>query len=151
MATSHATSRTSHLLELMKQGDDAFNSRDFAGMDAMHHPDMIAHVTGRAEPVRGRAEHAAMIARMFGIFPDVHVANDPYPVMFGSGDWTTVITRATGTFSGEMHLPDGTVIAPTGKAFDLDFATTARWDGDQLVEEFVLWDSALQARQIGLG
>jgi hypothetical protein len=35
-------------------------------------------------------------------------------------------------------------------AFDLNFATTARWDGDLLIEEFVLWDSALQAQQIGL-
>ena len=26
-----STSRTAHLLALMKQGDDAFNSRDFAG------------------------------------------------------------------------------------------------------------------------
>ena len=80
----------------------------------------------------------------------MHVGNDPYPIQFGSGDWITVITRATGTFTGEMVLPGGTVIAPTGKAFDLDFATTARWDGDLLVEEFVLWDSALQAQQIGL-
>jgi hypothetical protein len=49
-----------------------------------------------------------------------------------------------------MILPGGSVIAPTGKAFDLNFATTARWDGDLLIEEFVLWDSALQAQQIGL-
>ena len=46
--------------------------------------------------------------------------------------------------------PDGNVIAPTGKAFDANFATTAKWDGDLLIEEFVFWDSALQAQQIGL-
>jgi len=49
-----------------------------------------------------------------------------------------------------MNLPDGNVIAPTGKAFDLDIATSARRDGDLLIEEFVFWDSALQAKQIGL-
>jgi hypothetical protein len=59
-------------------------------------------------------------------------------------------TRTTGTFAGEMKLPDGKVIAPTGKAFDLNFSTTAKWDGDVMVEEFVFWDSALQAQQIGL-
>ena len=42
------------------------------------------------------------------------------------------------------------MIAPTGKAFDLNFSTTAKWDGDVMVEEFVFWDSALQAQQIGL-
>ena len=33
------TSRTAHLLELMKKGDDAFNSRDVAAMNAAHHAD----------------------------------------------------------------------------------------------------------------
>jgi len=59
--------------------------------------------------------------------------SDPYPIQFGSGDWITVITRATGTFTGKMALPNGRVIAPTGKAFDLDFSTTARWEGDELI------------------
>ena len=144
------TSRTAHLLELMKKGDDAFNSRDFKGMKAVHHPNLVAHVAGEAEPVKGQPAHAAMMKEMFRIFPDVHVHNDPYPIQFGSGDWITVITRATGTFTGEMILPDGKVIAPTGKAFDLDFATTAKWDGDLLIEEFVFLDSALRAQQIGL-
>jgi hypothetical protein len=150
-STNHYSTRTAHLLALMKKGDDAFNSRDVTGMNAVHHPDMIAHVTGSAKPISGRAAHGAMIQQMFRTFPDVHVHNDPYPIQIGSGDWITVITRTTGTFTGEMTLPDGTVIAPTGKAFDLDFSTTAKWDGDVLREEFVFWDSALQAQQIGLG
>jgi ketosteroid isomerase-like protein len=150
MSTTDTASRTSHLLALMKQGDDAFNARDFAAMDAVHHPDMIAYVTGNAEPLYGRAAHAAAMEQFFRIFPDVHVANDPYPIQFGSGDWITVITRVTGTFTGEMVLPDGTVIPPTGKAFDVEFAQTVKWDGDRVIEIAAFWDSALQARQIGL-
>jgi hypothetical protein len=114
------TSQTAYLLALMKKGDDAFNSRDVAAMNATHHPDLIAHVTGSAKPIFGRTAHAAMIQQMLRIFPDVHVHNDPYPIQFGNGDWITVITRTTGTFTGEMKLPDGKVIAPTGKAFDLN-------------------------------
>ncbi len=49
-----------------------------------------------------------------------------------------------------MELPDGNVIPGTGKAFDLAFTTTAKWEDDQLVEEYVFWDSALIAQQIGL-
>lgn len=148
--TSHTTDRTSHLLELMKKGDDAFNSRDFAAMDTVHHPDMIAHVTGNAQPLYGRAAHAAAMEQFFRIFPDVHVDNDPYPIQFGSGDWITVITRVTGTFTGEMILPDGSVIPPTGKAFDVEFSQTVKWDGDRVIEISAFWDSALQAQQIGL-
>ena len=143
-------SRTAQLLALMKKGDDAFNSRDLAGMKDVHHSDMVAHVTGNAEPIKGEPAHAALMKQMFSIFPDVHVNNDPYPVQFGSGDWITVVCRATGTFTGQMTMPDGKVIPPTGKAFDLDFATTARWEGDVLIEEYVFWDSAMQAQQIGL-
>jgi hypothetical protein len=134
----------------MKQGNDAFNARDFTAMNAVHHPDMIAHVTGNAEPIYGRAAHAAAMEQMFQIFPDVHAGNDPYPIQFGSGDWITVITRVTGTFTGQMALPDGTVIAPTGQAFDVEFAQTSKWDGDLLVEISAFWDAGRQARQIGL-
>ena len=148
--TTDNTDRTTHLLALMKSGDDAFNNRDFEAMNAVHHPDMIAHVAGNPEPIDGRSAHAAAMAEMFRMFPDVHVVNDPYPIQFGSGDWTTVITRVTGTFEGNMSLPDGSSIEATRQAFDLDFATTARWDGDLLVEEYVSWDTALQAQQIGL-
>ncbi len=113
--TTHGTSRTAHLLALMKKGDDAFNARDFAAVDQVHHPDMVAYITGLAEPVYGRQAHAAAMQQMLRIFPDMYVHSDPYPIQFGSGDWITVVTNATGTFTGEMTLPDGTVIAPTGK------------------------------------
>src|SRR5690242_3997454 len=98
-------SRTTHLLALMKKGDDAFNAHDVAAMKATHHSEMIAHVTGSPEPIYGRTAHAQLMAQMIRVFPDVHVQNDPYPVQFGSGDWITVITRATGSFAGEMVLP----------------------------------------------
>jgi ketosteroid isomerase-like protein len=67
--TTSSTDRTAHLLALMKKGDDAFNSRDFARMNAVHHPDMIAHIPGNAEPIRGRAAHAAAMTQFFRIFP----------------------------------------------------------------------------------
>jgi SnoaL-like polyketide cyclase len=144
------TSRTTHLLALMKQGDDAFNAHDFDAMNAVHHPDMVAHITGNAQPLYGRAAHVAAMEQFFGMFPDVYVDNDPYPIQFGAGDWITVVTRTTGTFTGELTLPDGTVVAPTGKAFDVDFGQTVKWDGDLVIEISAFWDANLQAKQIGL-
>jgi hypothetical protein len=61
-----------------------------------------------------------------------------------------VVTNATGTFTGAMNLPDGTVIAPTGRAFDLEFGQTTKWDEDQLIVISAFWDAALQRQQIGL-
>jgi hypothetical protein len=148
--TAPGTSRTARLLALMKQGDDAFNARDFAAVDEVHHPDMVAYITGLAEPVYGREAHGVAMQQMLSIFPDIHVYNDPYPIQFGSGDWITVITRATGTFTGEMTLPDGTGIPATGKAFDVEFGQTTKWVGDHLIVISAFWDAALQRRQIGL-
>src|ERR1700685_4609275 len=107
------TPRTTRLLALMKKGDDAFNARDFAAVDEVHHPDMIAYITGLAEPVYGKEAHAAAMQQMLRIFPDMHVYSDPYPIQFGSGDLITVVTRSTGTLTGEMTLPDCAESSPT--------------------------------------
>ena len=146
---TQSTDRTAHLLALMTKGDDAFNARDFAAVDRVHHPDMVAHITGNAQPIYGSVKHAAAIQQMPRIFPDIHV-HTPYPIQLGSGDWITVVTRATGTFNGEMVLPNGKVIAPTGRAFDVEFGQTTKWEGDRLIVISAFWDAALQAKQIGV-
>ena len=151
MATETSTTgRVAEILALMKKGDDAFNDHDFEAMHAVHHPDMVAHIVGSEESIRGADAHRAAMEGMISAFPDVHVENDPYPLQFGQGDWLTVITKATGTFAGDLVTPDGSVIPPTGKSFALNFSTTARWEGELLIEEYVFWDTALQAQQIGL-
>ncbi len=76
MRENQHNNRTAHLLALMKKGDDAFNARDFAAVDAIHHPDMVAFITGNAQPIYGRVAHAAAMQQMLRIFPDVHVHND---------------------------------------------------------------------------
>ena len=147
--TTNATGRTERLLELMTKGDNAFNARDFETVDTVHHPDMVAYIPGRAEPIYGSTAHSAAMQQFLRIFPDMHV-NTPYPIQFGSGDWITVVTNATGTFTGEMTLSDGKVISPTGKAFDLEFGQTTKWEGDQLIVIAAFFDAALQRQQLGL-
>ncbi len=147
-AARHA-GRTEHLLALMTRGDDLFNARDWRALDYVHHSDMIAYVTGSAEPIYGREAHGAAMQQLVRMFPDVRV-HTPYPIQFGGDDWITVVTNATGTFTGEMTLPDGTVIPPTERSFDLEFAQTSKWDGDRLVVISAFWDAALQATQLGL-
>src|SRR2546429_2039020 len=149
MAETRTTNRTEHLLARMTKGDDLFNARDWRALDDVHHPDMIAHVPGSVQPIYGREAHGAAMQQLVRMFPDIHV-HTPYPIQFGDGDWITVVTNATGAFTGEMALPDGKVIPPTGKAFGLEFAQTSKWDGDQLIVISAFWDAALQAKQLGL-
>jgi len=72
------TDRTAHLLALMRKGDDAFNARDFAGMKAVHHPDMVAHM-GSPQPIRGQPAHADAMKAMFGTFPRLPRRQRPLP------------------------------------------------------------------------
>lgn len=50
-----------------------------------------------------------------------------------------------------MQGPDGKKIPPTGKAFEVDFFTVAKWDNDQIVEENLMYDLVTFMSQIGLG
>jgi hypothetical protein len=50
----------------------------------------------------------------------------------------------------DQTQPDGTVVPPTGKAFDLEFGQTSKWEGEQLIVISAFWDAALMANQIGL-
>ncbi len=113
----------------------------------------IYHYFARSPMIRGATEplesHGAAMQQLVRMFPDVRV-HTPYPVQFGGDDWITVVTNVTGTFTGEMTLPDGNIVPPTGKAFDLEFAQTSKWAGDQLIVISAFWDSALQRQQIGL-
>ena len=147
-ATRNA-SRTERLLALMTKGDDLFNARDWRALDDVHSPDMIAYVTGSAEPIYGREAHGAAMQQLVRMFSDIRV-HTPYPIQFGGADWITVVTNVTGTFTGEMTRPDGEVVPPTGKAFDLEFAQTSKWDGDRLIVICAFWDAAHQAEQLGL-
>jgi hypothetical protein len=150
MSTTAITAdRTQRLLALMTRGDDLFNARDWDVLEAVHHPDMVTHVTGSADPIYGRDAHGTAMQDLVRMFPDIRV-HTPYPIQFGSGDWITVVTNVTGTFNGEIRLPDGNVIPPTGKRFDVDFAQTSKWEGDELVVISAFWDAALQAKQLGL-
>jgi len=45
-----------------------------------------------------------------------------------------------GTFTGKMIGPDGKVVPPTGKSFEVDYTTVARWQQGRMVEEWVFWD-----------
>ena len=77
------TSRTERLLALMTRGDDLFNARDWEALEAVHHADMIAHVTGIADPIYGREAHGAAVQQLVRMFPDIRV-HTPYPIQLGA-------------------------------------------------------------------
>ena len=102
-------------LRLMKTLDDAWNSQDWDTFEKRHASHVEVFWPGQTEPTRGRPSHKEEAIAFFKIFPDNHVGNDPYKVLFGQGDWTCSVANFTGTFKGPMTGADGKAIPPTGK------------------------------------
>ena len=80
-------------------------------------------------PTTGRHNHKAESIEFFKAFPDNHIDNDPYKVLFSQGDWTCSVARFTGTMKGPMKGPDGKMIPATNKKFEVEFCTVAHWEG----------------------
>ena len=87
--------------------------------------------------------------RFCAAFPDNKVKH-PYDILFGEGEYTAFVAPFTGTFTGRLELPDGTVIEPTGKSFEVMFSTIARWRDGRIVEEYLKYDNGSFPQQIGL-
>lgn len=137
-------------MELMQTLDDAWNAQDLATFEKRHRPDVVVTWPGKP-PTLGVKAHNQEALDFFRAFPDQKLDNRPYRVFFASGDWTCSIARFRGTFSGPMKGPGGKDIPPTGKKFEVDFCTVARWSDDgQIIEENLFYDLVTFMQQIGL-
>ena len=77
-------------LELMKTLDDAWNAQDWEVFRQRHSSDTAVYWPGQPEPTRGRPAHQAESEEFFKSIEN-HLDNNPYQVMFASGDWTCTI------------------------------------------------------------
>lgn len=137
-------------MQLMQTLDDAWNSQDMETFAKRHKPDVVVRWPGKP-PTNGVDAHRQESLDFFRTFPDQRIGNRPYRVFFANGDWTCSIARFTGTMKGPMQGPDGKELPPTGKSFDVEFCTVARWDNGQIVEENLFYDLVTFMKQIGLG
>src|SRR5207237_2464279 len=101
--------------ERMDAPVEAWNARDWDTFHADHVPDhaVVYWPERQSMPTRGGPDHRAEAARFCRAFPDNKVKH-PYDLLFGDDECTCFVTRFTGTFTGPLELPDGTVIQPTG-------------------------------------
>ena len=136
-------------MERMQTLDDAWNAQDVDGFARFHKPDVVVYWPGQP-PTRGTDDHRAEALAFFKTFPDQHLDNRPYKVLISDGEWTCSVAHFTGTMTGPMKGPDGNEVPPTGKSFEVDFCTVARWDDEQIVEENLFYDLVTFMKQIGL-
>ena len=114
--------------------------RSHAEHIVVHYPD--GHTT------MGLAAHLEELKPQFEFAPDTQIK--VHPVKVAQDNFTAVTGIMEGTFSRPMKLPNGQVIAPTGKRFKLEMATFGRWENGVMVEEWLFWDNQTFMKQIGL-
>lgn len=144
------TMGTEENLHLMKVLDDAWNSQDWELFSKHHADNVIVRWPGQDRPTMGLAAHKNEGLEMFRIFPDNHVDNDPYKVLFGQDEWTCSIANFTGTHQGPIIGTEDKIIPPTNKKFIVEFCTVARWINGQIVEENLFYDQVGMMKQLGL-
>jgi hypothetical protein len=136
--------------QLMETLDDAWNSQDLDTFASRHRDDVVVRWPGQPE-THGVRAHRQEAIDFYRTFPDQHVGNRPYKVLIAQEDWTCSVARFTGTMTGPMKGPDGKDIPPTGKSFDVDFCTVAKWDASgKIIEENLFYDLVTFMKQIGL-
>ena len=136
-------------LERMKALDDAWNAQDWGVFRKHHAADTKVFWPGQPDPTVGRDAHHHESDAFFKSFEN-KLDNNPYRVMIASGDWTCTIARWRGRMIGPWQGLDGKVHPPTGKTFELDFCTVARWKDGEIVEENLFYDQIEFMRQVGI-
>ena len=136
-------------LQLMKSLDDAWNAQDWETFNQRHAEETDVYWPGLRSPTHGRTNHRQESIEFFKTFENT-LENDPYLVQFGQGDWTCTVARWRGRMVGPMKAPDGRIVPPTGRTFELEICTVARWKDGEIVEEKLFFDQLGLLRQIGV-
>jgi hypothetical protein len=143
--------RVERNLELMRTLDNAWNGQDWKVFRKRHAADTAVFWPGQPDPTRGRDNHEAEAKEFFKTFPDNHLINDPYKILFGQGDMTCTVADFFGTMNGPMKGPGGKVIPATKKKFHVEFCTVAHWsEKGEILEERLFYDLVGLMKQIGL-
>ncbi len=137
-------------LRLMQTLDDAWNTQDWDTFLKRHAENVAVYWPGQPEPTRGRKAHLEESKEFFRTFPDNHLVNNPYKILFSQGDYTCSVADFSAAMKGPMKGPGGRTIPPTNKKFHVEFCTVAHWKNGEIVEERLFYDLTSVMRQLGL-
>lgn len=126
---------------------NVFSGQKWDELSHSHSEDVIVHwPDGRT--TEGIEPHIEDLKGMFVFAPDTRI--EEHPIRIASGEWTSVMGVMKGTFTEPMPQADGSVIEPTGRAFEVPMSTLGHWEGGTMDEEWLFWDNQLFYSQLGL-
>jgi steroid delta-isomerase-like uncharacterized protein len=121
------------------------NSNDFSDVADLFSPDVVTDVPDAGRLV-GIEPFVAYGQAFLTAFPDGRIHRDRY---LESGDRVVVEGRFTGTNTGPLQSPAGT-LPPTGRPMVLPFADVFRVADGRIAEHRVYYDTLGLMAQLGL-
>ncbi|MEI6079369.1 MAG: ester cyclase [bacterium] len=124
-----------------------FSNQEWTRLHESHAKNVIVNWPD-GHKTKGIKKHIEDLKTMFVYAPDTKI--QIHPIKFGKEGFTCVTGIMTGTFTKPMPIGNGKFIQPTGKKFSLPMCTVGHWKNGVMVEEWLYWDGATYAKQMGL-
>ena len=137
-----------HLSIMDTMDFDVFSNQEWSRLHESHSHDVRVHWPD-GHVTQGIDVHIADMKKLFVYAPDTRIKQHPIRIEMGK-EWTSVVGIMEGTFTKPMTTDDGKIIQPTGKSFKLTMCTVGHWKNDVMDEEYLFWDNATYAKQMGL-
>ncbi len=111
-------------------------------VDEFYAPEIVCHMTGIPEPVRGREAFKQVLAPLLAGFDNIH---DTPEFLIGEGDMVAIRETARATHTGEFQG-----ISPTGKQVSIANNEIDRIVDGKIVEQWVGLDLVSLMQQLGV-
>lgn len=136
------------LLAMTQQGFDAFNNGTFRELEDLIDPNIVTIDVPQGLEMQGREAYFAFNEGFSKAMPDLQATIVSSEV---SGNVVRVVARGTGTFTGQLEMPDG-VIPGNGNAFDMEYESEFEYSDDGMLVRFTSnYDLQAFMGQLGLG
>jgi steroid delta-isomerase-like uncharacterized protein len=130
------------MIEYQRAWTDAVNRGDVSAADRSFAPDVVVHITGLAEPVRGVDAWKQLMAGFLTAFPDAHFTMEDSVV---DGDRVAHRWHVRGTHTGPLGAAP-----PTGRPVEIDGLILDRVADGKAVERWEQYDQPRLLQQLGL-
>ncbi|MBV9820555.1 MAG: ester cyclase [Solirubrobacterales bacterium] len=128
-------------LSVVRTGFERFNANDIDGCLALSAPDLVMHLAGLPEPIRGRDAWREGVGVIKRAFPDLRAEIED---IFAAGDRVAVRLRFCGTHAGDyLGFP------ATGRSVEYVSHEFYRVADGLIAEEWICSDTATLFRQLG--
>jgi ketosteroid isomerase-like protein len=124
----------------------SYNARDWIKLAETYAESAVFYEPG-VKPYSGRDAILGGYQALHSEFPDEQIKKVR---SFGQGDWACVEMVASGTNKGPLMSPDGNIIPPTNKSYQVEIVAAVRFENGKIAEYHEYFDRLGMLSQLGL-